>query len=95
MSTWRPVVRLVAIVALTLLGTSAANAQEVGSAAAVPAQVPSVTATGPATLIAALAAIENLPKYEPSNWGYSVMDQETGDVIAAQNADHLSTLARP
>jgi D-alanyl-D-alanine carboxypeptidase/D-alanyl-D-alanine-endopeptidase (penicillin-binding protein 4) len=46
-------------------------------------------ATGPATLTGALATIENLPKYEPSDWGYSVLDQKSGEVIAAQNADHL------
>ena len=46
-------------------------------------------ATGPAALTAALLAIENQPKYEPADWGYSIMDQNTGDVIAAQNADHL------
>jgi D-alanyl-D-alanine carboxypeptidase/D-alanyl-D-alanine-endopeptidase (penicillin-binding protein 4) len=86
MSSRRPIVKLVAVLALTLLVTNVppltgALAQEV------PAQVPS--AAGPAALTAALAAIESQPKYEPSNWGYSVMDQATGDVIAAQDADHL------
>ena len=50
---------------------------------------PHGAATGPATLTAALAAIENVPKYEPSDWGYVVLDENSGDVIAAQNADHM------
>ncbi|MBV9596777.1 MAG: D-alanyl-D-alanine carboxypeptidase/D-alanyl-D-alanine-endopeptidase [Chloroflexi bacterium] len=114
MSSTRPVARLVSLVALTLLVSSAppfsgvdtlaaqvVNAQERvapgdGPPAAVPAQVPtgatpgvSGGATGPATLSAALVAIENQPKYAPADWGYSVLDQTTGEVIAAQNADHL------
>lgn len=40
-------------------------------------------------LTAALAEIENQPKYQASDWGYSVLDQKTGEVLAAQNADHL------
>jgi len=42
-----------------------------------------------AGLAAALAEIENQPRYQPSDWGYCVLDQETGEVLAAQNADHL------
>jgi D-alanyl-D-alanine carboxypeptidase/D-alanyl-D-alanine-endopeptidase (penicillin-binding protein 4) len=45
--------------------------------------------TGPGGLTAALAKIENQPKYHPSDWGYSVLDQKTGRVVASQNADHL------
>jgi D-alanyl-D-alanine carboxypeptidase/D-alanyl-D-alanine-endopeptidase (penicillin-binding protein 4) len=82
------------------LAAQAANAQETassrGAPADGPAQVPTGAtpggnggATGPAALTAALVAIENQPKYEPADWGYSVMDEQTGDVIAAQNADHL------
>jgi len=44
---------------------------------------------GPAGLTAALAKIQDQPRYQPSDWGYSVLDQETGEVLAAQNADHL------
>jgi D-alanyl-D-alanine carboxypeptidase len=43
----------------------------------------------PPGLAAALAEIQNQPKYQPSDWGYSVLNQETGEVLAAQNADHL------
>ncbi|MCA1693707.1 MAG: hypothetical protein LC749_02710, partial [Actinobacteria bacterium] len=45
-------------------------------------------ATGPRSLTDALARIERLPKYAPSDWGYTVIDKTTGDVVAAQNADH-------
>jgi D-alanyl-D-alanine carboxypeptidase/D-alanyl-D-alanine-endopeptidase (penicillin-binding protein 4) len=44
---------------------------------------------GSGGLTAALAEIENQPRYQPSDWGYSVLDQNTGEVLAAQNADHL------
>ena len=49
---------------------------------------PPGSATGSKSLTDALADIENLPKYESSDWGYSVLDQKTGDVLAADNADH-------
>lgn len=50
---------------------------------------------GPDGLTAALAEIENQPRYQPSDWGYSVLDQNTGEVLAAQNADHLFDPDRP
>lgn len=45
--------------------------------------------TGPADLTAALAAIEDLPKYAASDWGYIAIDQETGEVLASQNPDKM------
>jgi D-alanyl-D-alanine carboxypeptidase len=45
--------------------------------------------TEPAVLAAALDEIQNQPRYQPSDWGYSVLDQKTGEVLAAHNADHL------
>jgi D-alanyl-D-alanine carboxypeptidase/D-alanyl-D-alanine-endopeptidase (penicillin-binding protein 4) len=36
-----------------------------------------------------LLAIENQPKYKPSDWGYIAVDQRTGEVLAAQNADKM------
>ncbi len=52
--------------------------------------MPSHTISGSVPgLTAVLAEIENQPKYQPSDWGYSVLDQKTGEVLAAQNADHL------
>jgi D-alanyl-D-alanine carboxypeptidase/D-alanyl-D-alanine-endopeptidase (penicillin-binding protein 4) len=42
-------------------------------------------ATGPAELTRALAAVENEARYRQSDWGYSVLDQQSGQVLAAQN----------
>jgi D-alanyl-D-alanine carboxypeptidase/D-alanyl-D-alanine-endopeptidase (penicillin-binding protein 4) len=42
-------------------------------------------ATGPEELTDALAAIEGKPKYDQSDWGYSVIDAKSGEVVAAQN----------
>ena len=47
------------------------------------------TATGPDELTEALAEIENLPKYRQSDWGYSVIDQKSGEVLAEQNAQKM------
>ncbi|MBV9579282.1 MAG: D-alanyl-D-alanine carboxypeptidase/D-alanyl-D-alanine-endopeptidase, partial [Chloroflexi bacterium] len=102
-SSVRPLARFIALVSVTLVVISAqvVNAQEATSAgtdppADVPVQIPGGAtsaghgdAIGPAALTAALLAIENQPKYAPSDWGYSVLDQNSGDVIAAQNADNL------
>ena len=52
------------------------------------APISGVTA-GSASLTKALAAIENEAKYQPSDWGYSVLDQKSGEVLAAQNADKM------
>ncbi len=46
-------------------------------------------ATGPRNLTAALAAIENRPRYDHSTWGYQVVDQKSGQVLAAQNAESM------
>jgi len=46
-------------------------------------------ASGPAHLTKALAAIEDLQKYEPSDWGYVVLDQKSGKVLASQNANKM------
>ena len=46
-------------------------------------------AAEPAGLGAALAETENQPRYRPADWGYCVLDQETGEVVVAQNANHL------
>jgi D-alanyl-D-alanine carboxypeptidase/D-alanyl-D-alanine-endopeptidase (penicillin-binding protein 4) len=46
-------------------------------------------ATGPQNLTTALAAIENHSRYEHSTWGYQVVDQKTGKVVAAQNAQSM------
>lgn len=41
-------------------------------------------ATGPADLTKTLLAIEQKPVYAQSDWGYQVLDQETGEVLAEQ-----------
>ena len=46
-------------------------------------------ATGPQDLTTALAAIENLPQYDHATWGYQVLDQKTGQVLASQNAQSM------
>src|SRR5262245_13688520 len=51
--------------------------------------VRSGNASGPANLTKALAAIEDQQKYDPSNWGYVVLDQKSGKVLASQNANKM------
>jgi D-alanyl-D-alanine carboxypeptidase/D-alanyl-D-alanine-endopeptidase (penicillin-binding protein 4) len=50
---------------------------------------PGTSPSGPPDLTKALLAIENQPKYKPSDWGYIAIDQKTGAVLAAQNADKM------
>lgn len=52
------------------------------------AGITGVTA-GSASLTKALAAIENEAKYQQADWGYSVLDAKTGEVLAAQNANKM------
>lgn len=44
---------------------------------------------GPSDLAATFAGIENSARYDDSDWGYLVVDQETGKVLAAQNAQKM------
>ncbi len=46
---------------------------------------PSSAAVGPADLTTALLAIEQGPRYPQSDWGYLVLDQKTGEVLASQS----------
>jgi D-alanyl-D-alanine carboxypeptidase/D-alanyl-D-alanine-endopeptidase (penicillin-binding protein 4) len=46
-------------------------------------------ATGPHDLTTALAAIENQTRFDHSTWGYQVVDQESGHVLASQNAQSM------
>jgi serine-type D-Ala-D-Ala carboxypeptidase/endopeptidase (penicillin-binding protein 4) len=41
--------------------------------------------TGPSNLAHALTAIENSPLYQHSDWGISVVDEKSGQVMVAQN----------
>lgn len=70
---------LIAALALVLSGCDSDTASSSSGSRAV---------VGPTSLTDALANVENLPRYAPSDWGYSVLDQKTGTVLAAQNADH-------
>ncbi|HXA34264.1 MAG TPA: D-alanyl-D-alanine carboxypeptidase, partial [Acidimicrobiales bacterium] len=46
-------------------------------------------ATGPQDLTTAIATIENQPRYDHATWGYQVLDQKTGQVLASQNAQSM------
>jgi D-alanyl-D-alanine carboxypeptidase/D-alanyl-D-alanine-endopeptidase (penicillin-binding protein 4) len=41
--------------------------------------------TGPSALTGSLLAIEQGPRYTQSDWGYLVLDQKTGEVLASQS----------
>ncbi len=41
--------------------------------------------TGPSALTGSLLAIEQGPRYTQSDWGYLVLDQNTGEVLASQS----------
>lgn len=68
-------------------GSSAPS--ESTSSTAAPASTADQSATGPADLTAAIAAIEGKSKYESSDWGYIAIDQESGEVLASQNPDKM------
>jgi D-alanyl-D-alanine carboxypeptidase/D-alanyl-D-alanine-endopeptidase (penicillin-binding protein 4) len=68
--------------ALALLSGSAAAAH----AAVTPA---GSTATAITKVVATLNGIENLPRYRQSDWGYDVVDQKTGRVLASQNPQKM------
>jgi D-alanyl-D-alanine carboxypeptidase/D-alanyl-D-alanine-endopeptidase (penicillin-binding protein 4) len=68
--------------ALALLSGSAAAA----NAAVTPA---GSTATAITKVVATLNGIENLPRYRQSDWGYDVVDQKTGRVLASQNPQKM------
>jgi D-alanyl-D-alanine carboxypeptidase/D-alanyl-D-alanine-endopeptidase (penicillin-binding protein 4) len=60
-------------------GTTAAPGTPTGGATA------SAAATGPAGLTTTLLGIEQGPRYGQSDWGYLVLDQNTGEVLASQS----------
>ena len=81
--------RWTVLLALLVLGISActnggggATAASGGSTAGTPA---SGATTGPADLTRALLAIEQGSRYRQSDWGYVVLDQKTGEVLASQD----------
>jgi D-alanyl-D-alanine carboxypeptidase/D-alanyl-D-alanine-endopeptidase (penicillin-binding protein 4) len=50
---------------------------------------PRGTTTGPADLTAALLAIEQGPRYQQSDWGYLVLDRNTGEILASQSPERM------
>lgn len=80
------------VLALVVLAGSACTSDSGTSAApggTTPGTAPSAAASGPADLTAALLAIEQGPRYSQSDWGYVVLDQESGEVLASQSPDRL------
>lgn len=77
------------LLALLVLLLSACTACTAGGQAAAPpadttAPAPSADGPGPA-LMTALLAIEQAPRYRGADWGYLVLDQQTGEVLVNQN----------
>ncbi len=66
-----------------------AGAALVGGGCSAPTNSKNDSATGPAELSRALSAIESQLRYRQSDWGYSVLDRNSGEVLAAQNADKM------
>jgi D-alanyl-D-alanine carboxypeptidase len=75
----------------------------VGVGAALSLFAGSVTASGTSTnrdvagaakVVKAIARIESKPRYRQSDWGYAVLDQKSGKVLAAQNARKMFDPAR-
>ena len=74
-----------AVVAISVVGTIVAwLALTVTVAAA-----PNGSVTGVVKAAQTITRIESLSRYQPSDWGYSVLDQKSGEVLAAQNADKM------
>ncbi len=45
--------------------------------------------TGPSNLAKAFAGIEGAPRYLHADWGYEVLDQRSGKVLAAQTPQKM------
>jgi D-alanyl-D-alanine carboxypeptidase/D-alanyl-D-alanine-endopeptidase (penicillin-binding protein 4) len=68
--------RVVVVVAAVAFGSAAATA---------PAATSGARAAGTAELVKTIHRIESKPRYRQSDWGYQVVDQRTGKVLAGQN----------
>lgn len=68
-----------------ITATVVAGALVVGGAGPAGAGANDNEGSGPSELVDALAKIEGKPKYEQSDWGYIVLDEKSGKVLAAQN----------
>ena len=78
---------LIGVLAVTV-GAAACSSSS-GSSSSTTTVAPSVGTTGPADLTAELLEIESDPKYAQSDWGYVVMDQETGEILASQAPNRM------
>lgn len=79
---------LIGALAVTV-GAAACSSGSGSSSSATTTPAMAVDATGPAELTAKLAAIEADPRYAKSDWGYVVLDQETGEVLASQAPERM------
>lgn len=75
-------------VLMVTVGAAACSSSSSGSSSTTTV-APSVGTTGPADLTAELLKIESDPKYAQSDWGYVVMDQETGEILASQAPNRM------
>ena len=80
---------LILLLALAVGACTESAAEESPSRAPTSGTARGGDATGPARLTKALAAIEDLQKYKSSDWGYVVLDQKSGEVLASQNANKM------
>jgi D-alanyl-D-alanine carboxypeptidase/D-alanyl-D-alanine-endopeptidase (penicillin-binding protein 4) len=69
--------------------SSAAASESTGSGDSMTTSAATSAGDGPTELVSALQAVEDQPRYAQSDWGYAVMDEATGELVASQNADKL------
>jgi D-alanyl-D-alanine carboxypeptidase/D-alanyl-D-alanine-endopeptidase (penicillin-binding protein 4) len=67
------------------MAAAAATATAIATAPAAAAPNRHTGSRGAAALVRTIARIERKPVYRRSTWGYEVLDQRTGKVLAAQN----------
>lgn len=85
-----PLILLLALVAgaCTNDSTSKASPGTTG-AASTNGSALAAAATGPAELTKTLVGIEQGPRYAHSDWGYQVIDRQSGEVLASQDPQRL------
>ena len=71
------------------VGAAACSSSSGGASSTTTSQATAAEAMGPADLTATLMAIESDPRYAKSDWGYVVLDQESGEVLASQAPERL------
>jgi D-alanyl-D-alanine carboxypeptidase/D-alanyl-D-alanine-endopeptidase (penicillin-binding protein 4) len=76
---------VIAGTATAVVGVSAALSLFAGSVTAAGTSMHG-DVPGAAKVVKAIARIESKPRYRQSDWGYAVLDQKSGKVLAAQNA---------